>query len=465
MWTLIFKCDAEEYDAVPSVWIITKSSAKYPTDQPITSVIDLAAAGEDLATFDPISIQVIKEKYDSFKKCSEDAWRLNAGRARASESEREPKGRGHRQKKRTSRLSSSDSNDDSCDEPTRKKSKKGGKRGRRKRLDSSDEDEDEERRRKIDEALEKVTHKTPLPTPPALTAKDSTTKKTSTPSSDVLSRPSTSTAAQLTEGVLTSKTAETDRPKTPDFLQNDQDGPIDLNTPLKNRQSSSSPPKSVQKKLNFDKNPTGQSPRKVKKPRCNLGKKIKHTCPFLFQGSTEEAVMHVLCTLSADIKSVLSHAKRSKVTAPAPGAEESEEVKEVPLPEAIANLLPCQTKEAVDEAENFLKQDIAHVETVINYFKFLCQHDSGLSKTARNILREWMVKEVQQLYSLRGGHANKKLKAGQQKKHALNKLTIYSIIQKVVKSLYAGKVANYHDLMDGTLGSLLTSSTAEPAEE
>lgn len=70
----------------------------------------------------------------------------------------------------------------------------------------------------------------------------------------------------------------------------------------------------------------------------------------------------------------------------------------------------------------------------INYFKFLCQHDSGLSKTARNILREWMVKEVQQLYSLRGGHANKKLKAGQQKKHALNKLTIYSIIQS--KYLY-----------------------------
>lgn len=72
----------------------------------------------------------------------------------------------------------------------------------------------------------------------------------------------------------------------------------------------------------------------------------------------------------------------------------------------------------------------------VQHFESLFQNDHRLTTTARNITREWMVKEVQKFYFLKGGHAQKKLKEGGQRKEAFNQLGLYTVIKSMILFIF-----------------------------
>lgn len=91
------------------------------------------------------------------------------------------------------------------------------------------------------------------------------------------------------------------------FLEVDTNGPVDLGTPSKTGSSHSPRINSVKKQL-FD---TKRSPLKpfesankhlshgkLTKIRCKQGKKVKHSCGFRLKCEPEEAILHILCSIS-----------------------------------------------------------------------------------------------------------------------------------------------------------------------
>ncbi|XP_072152399.1 uncharacterized protein [Bemisia tabaci] len=358
--------------------------------------------------------------------------------------EQEAKGRGQRIKKR--KHFSSNDNDDSEQETELKVSKK--------KKSSSKSLKYEKMREKLTEYA-KGLKKTVLPTPP------DNRPKTSKPSS---------CAGEFHRSTIASASSSKDSAKN--FLIVDEGGPeaSDTPSPLKgphdtgkpspiNRKSpnKSQSQESVKKQLFTEK----EAPKKAK---CNIGKKVKHTCGFLLQCARDEAVLHILCKISADLTSVLHYQKRAKLATPAFGQEaEKKDVDEVALPDCLLGIIPYLTKEDLLKAEEHLKDETL-LNTVAQHFESLFQNDHGLTKTARNIIRERIVKEVQKLYSLKGGHAQKKLKVGGQRKEAFKQLRLYTVIKKVVKSLYGRSVSNYRELMDNTTATFLTHADEKKEE-
>ncbi|CAH0384701.1 unnamed protein product [Bemisia tabaci] len=447
IWTLIFKVECDEYDSVPNKWILNDGLAKYPVDATATEIKTLAKGGNDIKTFEPIPVQIIKE-YDTYEKCNTNAWRLNSHRKVLSESEQEAKGRGQRIKRR--KHLSSDDNDESEEETQPKVSKK--------KKSSSKSQKLEEMRQKLTEVAEGL-KKTELPTPPD-------------------NRPKTSKPSSCTEEFhqSTIASASCSKDSANNFLIVDEGGPEALDTPSPLKRLAAAPhdtgkPSPINRK-SPNKSQCQESVKKQlftekeapKKGKCNIGKKVKHSRGFLLQCPRDEAVLHILCKLSADVTSILHYQKRAKLATPAPGQEaEKKDVEEVALPECLLSIIPCLTKEDLMKAEEHLKDETL-LNTVAQHFESLFQNDQGLTKTARNITREWMAKEVQKLYSLKGGHAQKKLKAGVQKKDAFNQLRIYTVIKKVVKSLYGRSVSNYREQMDNTIATFLTRADEKKEE-
>lgn len=143
--------------------------------------------------------------------------------------------------------------------------------------------------------LAKGLKKTVLPTPPD-------------------NRPETSKPSSCSEEFHQSTSASTSSSKdsAKSFLIVDEGGPEALDTPSPLKRLAASPhntgkpspinrisPKksqcqeSVKKQLFTEK----EAPKKAK---CNIGKKVKHTCGFLLQCPRDEAVLHILCKLSGE---------------------------------------------------------------------------------------------------------------------------------------------------------------------
>ncbi|CAH0385848.1 unnamed protein product [Bemisia tabaci] len=344
MWTLIFKVECDEYDSVPYKWILNDELAKYPLDATATEIKTLAKGGNEIKTFEPIPVQIIKEygRLIHLREVQHQCLAFKLSPQGAFGVEQEAKGRGQRIKKR--KHFSSNDNDDSEQETELKVSKK--------KKSSSKSLKYEKMREKLTEYA-KGLKKTVLPTPP------DNRPKTSKPSS---------CAGEFHRSTIASASSSKDSAKN--FLIVDEGGPeaSDTPSPLKgphdtgkpspiNRKSpnKSQSQESVKKQLFTEK----EAPKKAK---CNIGKKVKHTCGFLLQCARDEAVLHILCKISADLTSVLHYQKRAKLATPAFGQEaEKKDVDEVALPDCLLGIIPYLTKEDLLKAEEHLKD-----ETLLN---------------------------------------------------------------------------------------------------
>ncbi|RZF45422.1 hypothetical protein LSTR_LSTR002865 [Laodelphax striatellus] len=109
MWTIVYKTTDQEYNVVPSSWLISTNCCKYP-DRGAATVAKLA---KELKPFEDewleMSITIEKRDIDDYDRAMQNVIRMTRGKKTVTESENEARGKGHprHKKKLKSKISSS----------------------------------------------------------------------------------------------------------------------------------------------------------------------------------------------------------------------------------------------------------------------------------------------------------------------------------------------------------------------